>query len=52
MPNKKKFAFPIPKIKKFVVFEKFGHVTYLQICKFKNLQIYDVLNELDKNWGN
>ena len=35
------------KLKNIVVFEKFGHVTYLQICKFKNLQIYDVLNELD-----
>ena len=32
------------KLKKFGVFEKFGHVTYLQIY---NLQIYDVLNELD-----
>ena len=37
------------KLKNIVVFEKFGHVTYLQICKFKNLQIYDVLNELDKS---
>ena len=35
------------KLKNIVVFEKFGHVTYLQICKFKNLQIYDVLNALD-----
>ena len=35
-----------PKLKKFGVFENSGHVTYLQIYEFKNLRIYDVLNEL------
>ena len=46
MQKIKKFAFPYPKLKKNGVFENSGHVTYLQIYEFKNLRIYDVLNEL------